>query len=67
MYGQSVDLNGFTPSILSIQPEEGDILIFPASLMHFTAPVLGESFRYSISCNFNIHTHIKRMAFKNEN
>lgn len=67
MYGQSVDLNGFTPSILSLEPEEGDILIFPSSLLHFTAPVLGNSFRYSISCNFNIHTHIKRMAFKHDN
>jgi len=66
MFGQSIDMNGFAPSILSIQPEEGDMLIFPASLLHFTAPVLGESFRYSISCNFNIHTHIKRKAFKNE-
>jgi len=64
MYGQAVDLNGFTPSIVSIEPEEGDMLIFPASLLHFTAPVLGNSFRYSISCNFNIHTHIKRIAYK---
>jgi hypothetical protein len=66
MYAQSLDLNGFTPSILSIQPEEGDILIFPSSLLHFTAPVLGESFRYSISCNFNIHSHIQYLARKHQ-
>ena len=57
-------MNGFGRSEFSLEPEQGDILIFPASLLHYTAPVLGESFRYSISCNFRIHNHIKRLVNK---
>ena len=64
VYGQTPNMNGFGRSEFSLEPEQGDILIFPASLLHYTAPVLGESFRYSISCNFRIHNHIKRLANK---
>ncbi len=64
VYGQTPNMNGFGRSEFSLEPEQGDILIFPASLLHYTAPVLGESFRYSISCNFRIHNHIKRLVNK---
>ena len=64
VHGQSHNLNGFGKAQLTLEPQEGDILIFPSSMNHFTAPVLGESFRYSISCNFRIHTYIKRLAHK---
>lgn len=64
LYGQNPNRNGFGRSLLSLEPKEGDILIFPSSLDHYTAPVLGESYRYSISCNFIIHNHIKRLADK---
>jgi len=64
LYGQNPNINGFGKSLLTLEPEDGDILIFPSSLDHYTAPVLGESYRYSISCNFKIHNHIKRLAQK---
>lgn len=64
VYGQTTNMNGFGRSEFSLEPEQGDILIFPGSLLHYTAPVLGESFRYSISCNFRIHNHIKRLVNK---
>jgi len=64
IHGQSHTLNGFGKSTLVVEPQEGDMLIFPSSLYHYTAPVLGESFRYSISCNFRIHNHIKRLVKK---
>lgn len=65
-YGQDTNANGFGTYSVDIEPEEGDLLIFPSSTLHYTAPVLGNSFRYSISCNWVIHNHIKRMATKNE-
>jgi len=64
LYGQTPNLNGFGESSISILPEEGDILIFPSSMYHYTTPVLGDSCRYSISCNFEIHKHIKRIFLK---
>ena len=64
MYGQDVNLNGFGTSQVTVDPEEGDLLIFPASTLHYTSPVLGDSYRYSISCNWMIHNHIKRLQAK---
>lgn len=63
-YGQSVNTNGFGNSGITLNPEEGDLFIFPGSLLHYTTPVLGNSERYSISCNWLIHTHIKRLCMK---
>ena len=63
-YGQDVNTNGFGRYYVDLEPEEGDLLIFPSSTLHYTSPVLGNIFRYSISCNWVIHNHIKRMATK---
>jgi len=64
VYGQDMNTNGFGSYSVDLEPEEGDLLIFPGSTLHYTAPVLGNSIRYSISCNWVIHNHIKRMASK---
>lgn len=64
VYGTQNDLNGFGSTEICLDPQEGDLLIFPATLSHYTTPVLGDSVRYSISCNWSIHTHIKRFAHK---
>lgn len=44
--------NGFGRTQITVQPEEGEMYIFPSSLLHYTSPILGNSIRYSISCNF---------------
>lgn len=44
--------NGFGKTQITVQPEEGEMYVFPATLMHYTSPILGKSIRYSISCNF---------------
>lgn len=64
VYGQEHGINGFGPYNIDVEPEEGDLLIFPSPTLHYTSPVLGNSYRYSISCNWHIHNHIKRMAAK---
>lgn len=66
VHGQDMNTNGFGLYSVDLEPEEGDLLIFPGSTLHYTAPVLGNSVRYSISCNWVIHNHLKRMASKNE-
>ena len=33
-------------------PEEGDIFIFPAQLLHYTGPIFDNDVRISVSCNF---------------
>lgn len=47
------DKNGLGTNVVRELPEEGDLYIFPANLLHWTEPVLGNSVRYSLSCNFN--------------
>ena len=64
VYGTQTDINGFGNTEVCVNPQEGDLLIFPATLLHYTTPVLNDSVRYSISCNWSIHTHIKRLAHK---
>tara|TARA_R110001592_G_scaffold77955_5_gene234262 strand:- start:3515 stop:4210 length:696 start_codon:yes stop_codon:yes gene_type:complete len=66
VYGQTPNNNGFGNWHLNFEPKQGDIFIFPGSVLHYTAPVLGNSVRYSISCNFNIHSHIQYLARKNQ-
>ena len=55
--------NGFGKTQITVQPEEGEMYVFPATLMHYTTPVMGESMRYSISCNFNF-TELAKKAQK---
>lgn len=62
-YGES-EQNGFGMHSLTVNPEEGDMYVFPSTLRHFTYPVLGESERYSISCNYKF-TSLARRLFKN--
>ena len=40
------------------------MFVFPGYLSHYTNPVLGNSMRYSISCNFNYTNIAKRMFIK---
>jgi hypothetical protein len=58
------DKNGFGKKSISIQPEQGYMYIFPASLMHYTTPILGNSVRYSIGCNFTITNLARNMQNK---
>lgn len=51
LYGHE-SKNDFGKARICIQPEEGDVFIFPSTLDHYTMPVLGNSVRYSVSCNF---------------
>ena len=69
LYGDSIK-NDFGKNTIEILPEEGDMIIFPSQLSHYTATVLGKSYRYSVSCNFNFTTNAKRLLHKmskNEN
>ena len=69
IYADSIK-NDFGKSSIEVQPEEGDMFIFPSQLSHYTAPVLGKSYRYSISCNFSFTTKAKNLLHKmskNEN
>ena len=52
-YGEASP-NGFGKTQITVQPEEGEMYIFPSTLSHYTSPVVGNSVRYSISCNFNL-------------
>jgi len=62
-YGEP-EQNGFGLRTLTVEPEEGDMYVFPSNLSHFTCPVLGKSERYSISCNYRF-TSLARRLFKN--
>ena len=69
IYADSIK-NDFGKSSIEVLPEEGDMFIFPSQLSHYTAPVLGESYRYSISCNFSFTAKAKNLLNKmnkNEN
>jgi len=63
MYGEP-EKNAFGRSGFGVVPEEGDMYIFPASLNHYTSPVLGKSVRFSISCNFSFTSLSKRALGK---
>lgn len=63
VYGQHAK-NDFGNVRISVQPEEGDVFIFPATLGHYTTPVLGNSVRYSVSCNFTFSNLSKRFLSK---
>jgi len=62
-YGEN-EKNGFGTMKISVEPEVGDMYIFPASLTHYTTPVVGNSERYSIACNYNITNLVKRLQRK---
>ena len=38
--------------------------IFPGTLQHYTTPVVGDSERYSIACNYSITPLVKRLQGK---
>jgi hypothetical protein len=56
--------NDFGNPTITVQPEEGDMFIFPSTLRHYTAPVLGNSVRYSVSCNFKFSNLAHRLSGK---
>jgi hypothetical protein len=60
LYGEHTK-NDFGKKQITVKPEEGDMFIFPATLGHYTAPVLGDSVRYSVSCNFTFSNLAKRL------
>ena len=62
-YGTNL-ANDFGKSLITVQPEEGDILVFPSTLDHYTSPVLGNSVRYSLSCNFKFTNLARRLLSK---
>lgn len=62
-YGE-VEKNGFGIQTMSIEPEVGDMYIFPATLGHYTTPVVGDSVRYSIACNYNITNLVEKLHRK---
>lgn len=64
-YGFS-EPNDFGKRLITVQPEEGDMFIFPSTLDHYTTPVLGNSVRYSISCNF-LFTNLAHRMLKTFN
>ena len=69
LYGEHTK-NDFGKKQITVKPEEGDMFIFPATLGHYTAPVLGDSVRYSVSCNFtfsNLANRLLRKINSNEN
>jgi hypothetical protein len=69
LYGED-SKNDFGKSQITVQPDEGDMFVFPSTLSHYTTPVLGDSVRYSISCNFNFSKLAQRLMStlsKNEN
>jgi hypothetical protein len=69
LYGEN-SKNDFGISEITVQPEEGDMFVFPSTLTHYTTPVLGNSVRYSISCNFVFSKLAHRLMStlsKNEN
>lgn len=62
-YGER-EQNFFGKNNIIVQPEEGDMYIFPSTLYHYTNPVLGKSERFSISCNFSFTKLSKRAVEK---
>jgi len=54
-------ISGYGLSTITIEPQEGDMFVFPGHLSHYTDPILGDSVRYSISCNFNYTNSAKRI------
>jgi len=50
-YGESQDYSMFQKSFF---PEEGDLFIFPATLLHFVCPFMSKEERISISTNFKL-------------
>ena len=50
-YGESQDYSMFQKSFF---PEEGDLFIFPATLLHFVCPFMSKEERISISANFKL-------------
>jgi hypothetical protein len=63
LYGEHTK-NDFGKKQITVKPEEGDMFIFPATLGHYTAPVLGDSVRYSVSCNFTFSNLAQRLLRK---
>jgi hypothetical protein len=62
--------NDFGRTRITVQPEEGDVFVFPSTLDHYTTPVLGNSIRYSISCNLkftNLAHRLLNTLNKHEN
>jgi hypothetical protein len=45
--------SGFGNSAFHYLPSTGDVLIFPASLLHSTYPIIGNNVRISLACNYN--------------
>lgn len=64
VYGDPNEKNGFGKTKITIEPKVGDMYIFPAGLTHYTTPVVGNSVRYSVACNFNITSLVKRLQKK---
>jgi len=62
-YGEHTK-NDFGKKQITIHPEEGEMFVFPATLGHYTAPVLGNSERYSVSCNFKFSNLAHRLLGK---
>lgn len=62
-YGE-VEKNGFGRPRIYKEPEEGDMYIFPGTLTHYTTPVVGNSERYSVACNYSITPLVKRLQGK---
>lgn len=60
LYGDN-EQNGFGKSRIVVQPTVGDMYIFPSTLTHYTIPVVGNSVRYSVACNYNITTLVKKV------
>lgn len=62
-YGEDIK-NEFGRSLIQIHPEEGDMIIFPSSTVHYTNTVLGNSVRYSVSCNYVFNSNAFRLLQK---
>jgi hypothetical protein len=63
VFGES-PVSGLGINKITVQPEEGDMYIFPSYLNHFTTPVLGNSIRYSVGCNFSFTGLVHRLSRK---
>jgi len=60
MYG-SQDNNDFGITRLNYRPKTGTGVIFPASLIHFSEPMWGNSVRYSLNFNFKFSNILKKL------
>lgn len=45
--------SGFGNSAFHYLPITGDVLVFPAALLHSTYPIVGNNIRISLACNYN--------------